>query len=648
MTTSSNDGSRRPSGDTTRQASGNLHGAIAAVCEPSDAPTVAEPNVLLGPSFKRAIPRANRFASIPSRYEVIGEVGRGGMGIVYKVRDLETCEILALKILKPEIAADQTMRENLRREVCLARKVTHKNVCRIHDFTRTDSTACISMEFVDGESLLCKMQRRGALLPADAVEIAEQICAGLREAHAQGIIHRDLKPANIVIAADKTVKIMDFGVAQMAHDADPDSEMLAGTPVYMAPEQLELKPLSPRTDIYALGLMLYEMVTGARAFSANTASDVAMAQINHMPQRPSEIVATISPRLEAIVLKCLEKDPAKRFASVEELQSSLARLNAPKSAVLREAALDGAKQAALTVGQDAWGDLSLLGRIVKRLAERFWNTTQPRATAWAAAIHNYDWRTNPRRRVHMALAAGSLAALALSVAAAIRHEMHAPPHPPARGAATSLIAANDSVSPEPRSLFNEHEFDFAPLAAPAGNPEPAQFATHDASAVRANSWQTARSANGAQPVRSAAVFRGNAIQPATLQNVAARPAPLASAYSVETEGGDALSALTIPDELSTAANAATLNPGADNSEGGDSSPKIEETYLEVGTFNDALWADQAMSQLTQMGFHAIAVHKTVLWSQSYRVQVGPFRTQTELLHAETALEARGFKPRAVK
>ena len=261
---------------------------------------------------------------IPGRYEILCEIGSGGTGIVYKVQDLETDEVIALKVLKPEIASDQTMRENLRQEVCLARKVTHRNVCRIHEFNRSNSSACISMEFVEGESLFAKLRRAGALSVREAINIACQICAGLREAHAQGIVHRDLKPANIMIDQNGTVKIMDFGIARFARESSQMTRTMVGTPEYMSPEQVELKAVTPRTDIYSLGLVLYEMVTGAQAFSGETAISVAVQQIRKAPKRPSEIVPTLPPDVEAVILKCLRKEPAKRFQSVDELDAALA------------------------------------------------------------------------------------------------------------------------------------------------------------------------------------------------------------------------------------------------------------------------------------------------------------------------------------
>ena len=188
---------------------------------------------------------AHATVSVPARYEILSQVGIGGTGIVYKVRDLETGEVVALKVLKPGIASDQEMQQNLRKEVCLARKVTHKNVCRIHEFNRSNTTACLSMEFVEGETLLSKLRRAGPLPLNESIQIATQICAGLREAHSQGIVHRDLKPANIMLDQSGVVKIMDFGIARLSQGTGQMTGTITGTPAYMAPEQVQLKPMGP-------------------------------------------------------------------------------------------------------------------------------------------------------------------------------------------------------------------------------------------------------------------------------------------------------------------------------------------------------------------------------------------------------------------
>src|ERR1700694_4274679 len=279
-------------------------------------------------------------ASIPPRYEVLSQVGTGGTGVVYKARDLETDEIVALKILKPEIATDPALQDNFKRELCLARKITHKNVCRIHDFNRSNGAAYASMEFIEGESLLSRLNRVGALPVSQALEIARQICAGLREAHAQGIVHRDLKPANIMLDGSGTVKIMDFGVARLIQSSGPMTGTIVGTPAYMSPEQAELRPVSSCTDIYALGLLLYEMITGVAAFSGDTPVAVALKQIREYPKRPREIVPQLSGAIEKVIMKCLQKDPAKRFQSVDEFEIALVKAARARPLSPWEAALN--------------------------------------------------------------------------------------------------------------------------------------------------------------------------------------------------------------------------------------------------------------------------------------------------------------------
>src|SRR5277367_1618983 len=262
----------------------------------------------------------NPSAGIPARYQILGQIGVGGMGIVYKVRDSETGEVVALKVLKPGIGSDPEMQQNLRKEVCLARKVTHKNVCRIHEFNRSNGTACLSMEFVEGENLLSKLRRVGPLSLEESLNIGRQICAGLGEAHAQGIVHRDLKPANIMLDGSGVVKIMDFGIAHVSQGNTQTTVIIAGTPAYMAPEQIQFKSTGPRADIYAVGLLLYEMVTGVPAFDGETPIAIALKQIQESPKKPSEIVRSLPANIESVILKCLRKDPAKRFQSVDELR----------------------------------------------------------------------------------------------------------------------------------------------------------------------------------------------------------------------------------------------------------------------------------------------------------------------------------------
>ncbi len=268
-------------------------------------------------------------AALSQRYEILGEAGHGSMGNVYRARDRETREVVALKLLKPEIASDQTMIERFKNELLFARKITHKNVCRVHEFNRIGPVAYTSMEFVEGESLRSVLNRFGGLPARKAVDIAGQICSGLKEAHAQGIVHRDLKPENVMIDAQGNVKIMDFGIARSMEAVTRLTGSMVGTPAYMAPEQVGGKAVDYRTDIYSLGLILYEIFTGAQAFQAENAVAVALKQMRESPIPPHEIEPMVPVPIERAILKCLEKDPAKRFQSIPELEAALRSPLAP-------------------------------------------------------------------------------------------------------------------------------------------------------------------------------------------------------------------------------------------------------------------------------------------------------------------------------
>src|SRR5262245_55571944 len=221
-----------------------------------------------------------RATPLPPRYEMLGELGRGGMGIVYKARDRETSEILAIKVLKPEIAANPQILERFKNELRLAHKITHRNVARLYDLHRVGDgrdgdSMYLTMEYVEGESLRSLIQREGKLDTTLAIELARQLVGGLTEAHRQSIVHRDLKPENIMIAPDGDLKVMDFGISRSYAENVTVTGSVVGTPAYMAPEQAEGRTLDHRTDVYAFGLILYEMFTGETAFKGDTAVTVA-------------------------------------------------------------------------------------------------------------------------------------------------------------------------------------------------------------------------------------------------------------------------------------------------------------------------------------------------------------------------------------
>ena len=259
------------------------------------------------------------------RYQIIEELGRGGMGKVYKAFDTKIQERIAIKIIRPDIADDAMTIERFRNELKLTRQITHRNVCRMHDLGQDGLTPFITMEFVPGENLQNIMRMTRPLSIGTAVDYAQQICAGLAEAHRLGVIHRDLKPQNIIIDEAGTAKIMDFGIARTVHAAGLTGEgMMIGTPDYMAPEQAEGKAADQRSDIYALGVILFEMVTGKRPFAGDTPVSIAVKQKTEIPRPPIEWNAQVPEVLNALILKCLEKDKAKRYQTAADLMADLA------------------------------------------------------------------------------------------------------------------------------------------------------------------------------------------------------------------------------------------------------------------------------------------------------------------------------------
>lgn len=263
------------------------------------------------------------------RYEIIEELGAGGMGRVYRAYDRKVEEEVALKLIRPEIAADRRTLERFRNEIKTARMITHKNVCRTHDLGEEGRSLFITMEYVRGEDLKSLIRKTRSLTTGASVELARQVAEGLGEAHRLGVVHRDLKPGNIMIDRHGVAKIMDFGIARSPGGRGTTAEgAIIGTPEYMSPEQVEGKTADARADIYALGVVLFEMVTGRPPFEGGTAFSVANKQLSEPAPDPRMINPQIPEDLSRLILRCLEKEKDKRFRSTDDLLSELETIEA--------------------------------------------------------------------------------------------------------------------------------------------------------------------------------------------------------------------------------------------------------------------------------------------------------------------------------
>jgi serine/threonine-protein kinase len=245
------------------------------------------------------------------RYRIVGLLGQGGMGDVYRADDLELGQSVALKFLPGRLANDAVELDRFRREVRVARGVAHPNVCRTYDIASEDDQVFLVMEYVDGEDLASVLRRMGRPSQDKAVEIARQLCLGLGAAHEAGVLHRDLKPANIMIDGRGRVRITDFGLAGLAEEL-ADNRSIAGTPAYMAPEQLSDGKVSTASEVYSLGLILHEVFTGQRVFDTHNVQELKRLHSESRITSPSSIVEGLDPVVERVLMRCLDSDPSRR------------------------------------------------------------------------------------------------------------------------------------------------------------------------------------------------------------------------------------------------------------------------------------------------------------------------------------------------
>jgi serine/threonine protein kinase/Tfp pilus assembly protein PilF len=266
-------------------------------------------------------------STFAGRYQIIEEIGKGGMGRVYKVQDTKVQEKIALKLIKPEIAKDKKTIERFSNELRLARKIRHKNVCQMFDLGEERGTQFITMEYVSGEDLRSSIRRFGQLPIGKSISIAKQICEGLAEAHRLDVVHRDLKSNNIMIDKEGNVRIMDFGIARsLEAKGITGAGVMIGTPEYMSPEQVEGKEVDQRSDIYSLGVILYEMVTGRLPFEGDTPFTVGVKQKSEAPPNPKDLNSQIPDDLNRVILRCLAKEKENRYQSAGEVRSELGNI----------------------------------------------------------------------------------------------------------------------------------------------------------------------------------------------------------------------------------------------------------------------------------------------------------------------------------
>jgi eukaryotic-like serine/threonine-protein kinase len=263
------------------------------------------------------------------RYAVLERVGTGGMAEVYRARDELLGREVAVKVLSERLSSDRSFVERFRREAQAAANLNHPNIVSLFDYGSDDGTYFIVMEFIDGSSLSDIVRREGALMPERAAEIASDVAQALHRAHAQGLVHRDIKSANIMITRTGQTKVTDFGIARaLGRDGEQtmtQTGMVIGTASYLSPEQAQGNPVDGRSDVYSLGVVLYEMLTGRTPFSGDTALSIAYKHVREDPRPPSELNRDVSPQLDAVTLKALAKNPDNRYSTAAEMSEDLQR-----------------------------------------------------------------------------------------------------------------------------------------------------------------------------------------------------------------------------------------------------------------------------------------------------------------------------------
>jgi eukaryotic-like serine/threonine-protein kinase len=277
---------------------------------------------------------------IDGRYRVLGRLGSGGMADVYCAEDNQLGRRVALKLLHRRFAEDPEFVERFRREASSAAGLQHPNIVGVFDRGAWDGTYYIAMEYLDGRTLKQHVRENGAMAPDDAIEVAIQVLRAAKSAHERGVVHRDIKPHNVILDDEGRVKVTDFGIARAGASDMTETGSIMGTAQYLSPEQAQGQPVSPRSDLYSIGVLLYELLTGRVPFEAESPVTIALKHINERPVPPSELNPAVSPALDAVVLRALQKEPARRFADADEFVAALKAARAEPTVVAREMRLE--------------------------------------------------------------------------------------------------------------------------------------------------------------------------------------------------------------------------------------------------------------------------------------------------------------------
>lgn len=344
------------------------------------------------------VPTAVNASRIAGRYELEQILGTGGSGVVYRARDLELNEEVALKVLPP-IKPGSGDAERLKREIITARRITHPNVIRIHEFGVSEREGYISMEILPGGTLAERLDRQPLLALDEALRVSVGVCDGIAAAHEQQIIHRDIKPQNVLFDRHGRPKIADFGLARLS-DTTTNTVGFSGTPQYMSPEMADGAELTTRSDIYSLGVMLYEIFAGQRPFLATTLARLVMLHTTGVPRPPRELQPQIPPEIESVILTALEKDPARRTQSVADIAGVIrgvqSRLFPDDAASLTRASSDSVRVAPLPAAGEPF---TLRGTLLRPSRAPYWFAAA--IATLAAAVAGVAW-IGPSLRVEPA------------------------------------------------------------------------------------------------------------------------------------------------------------------------------------------------------------------------------------------------------